>query len=61
MSLTKQELQDRMVALTNEMGQVRANYAKLEGHLGETQHWLAAVIKKEAEEALSNVEPHKGE
>jgi hypothetical protein len=50
-----------MVALTNEMAQVSANYAKLEGHLGETQHWLTEVIKKEAEGALSNVEPHTGE
>jgi predicted nuclease with TOPRIM domain len=59
--MTQQQLQERINLITNEMTQVRANYSKLEGHLAENQHWLSELIKKEAEESLSNVEPHTGE
>lgn len=49
MVLNKDELQQRIVAITNEMIQTKANYAKLEGHLAESQHWLTDLVTKEAE------------
>jgi len=49
--VTKDELQSRIAAINNEMIQTKANYAKLEGHLGEAQHWLTEVIDKENKES----------
>jgi hypothetical protein len=53
-SLSKQELQDRVVMINNEMLQLKSNYNKLEGHLAETNHWLMEVIKKEAQEQVDS-------
>jgi hypothetical protein len=47
--LNKLEIQSRIEAINMEMTQTKANYAKLEGHLGEAQHWLVEAIKKETE------------
>lgn len=49
--MTKEELQTRIAQINNEMIQTKANYAKLEGHLGESQHWLTAVIDAENAES----------
>ncbi len=45
--MTKDELQTRIAQINNEMIQTKANYAKLEGHLGEAQHWLTVAVDKE--------------
>lgn len=50
--MNKVEIQARIEAINNEMIQTKANYAKLEGHLGEAQHWLVEAIKKETEEQV---------
>ena len=47
--MNKEELQQRIVLINIELGQIRNNGIKLEGHLAETQHWLDALIKKEEE------------
>jgi len=49
LALNKEILAQRIEAITNEMTVLRANYAKLEGHLSECQHWVDALIKKESE------------
>lgn len=51
--MTKDELQLRIAQINNEMIQTKANYAKLEGHLGEAQHWLTELINKEVEAAIN--------
>lgn len=33
----------RKIAIENEMQQYKNNYAKLEGHLAECNHWLAQM------------------
>lgn len=56
--MDKQEIQARIDAINNEMVQVKAHYSKLEGHLGEAQHWLLELGKKEAEaQKAENEEP----
>jgi prefoldin subunit 5 len=47
--MNKQDLEQRISAITNEMSLVKANYAKLEGHLNECQHWLETLNKSEKE------------
>ena len=47
-----EDLQSRIVSLTSEMNQTKSNYAKLEGHLAETQHWLQKLIMER--EAFDN-------
>ena len=47
--MIKEMLQQRIQEINNEMTQMRANYAKLEGHLGECSHWLIELCKKEKE------------
>ena len=44
-----EDLQRRAVDITNEMHMTKANYAKLEGHLAETNHWISELVKKEQE------------
>jgi len=43
---TINQLQERIANIKTEMEQTKANYAKLEGHLGESVHWLNEMIKK---------------
>lgn len=44
-----QDLQQRIVAINDEMSQAKALYMKLEGHLAETHHWLGEIIRKAQE------------
>lgn len=59
--MDKQQLQERIAAITNEMVQTKANYAKLEGHLGEAQHWLNDLIMKDAHQDLNAQGEQNGE
>lgn len=45
--MNKQQIEERISAITNEMAMLKANYAKLEGHLNEAQHWLMQLELKE--------------
>jgi hypothetical protein len=45
--LNKEELQQRIMQIDAEMTQLKANYAKLEGHMGEAQHWMSLLVKGE--------------
>ncbi len=54
--MNKQEIQDRIIAINNEMTQLKANYAKLEGHLGEAQHWMSTLLKFETEQEAKSLE-----
>lgn len=47
--MTKEELEKRIILINIEMGQLKDNYKKLEGHLAENQHWLDETIKNEKE------------
>ncbi len=38
--MNKEELQQRIKNINDEMSAMRQNYAKLEGHLAENLHWL---------------------
>jgi hypothetical protein len=40
-----QELQERIALLNRDLVQIRANYAKVEGHLDEAHHWLHQMQK----------------
>lgn len=51
--MNKQELEARIMQIDNEMTQLKANYAKAEGHLAECQHWMMELIKKETEEMVA--------
>ena len=48
--MTKEELQDRIIAINNELTATKANQAKLEGHLAEAHHWLATLFKNESKD-----------
>ena len=48
--MNKEELQQRIIALSNDLAQVKANYVKLEGHLEESNYWFMEILKKESEE-----------
>lgn len=61
MTLDKQQLTDRIAALNNDMMITRANYAKLEGHLAESTHWLSELIKLESEIVAPENEGNKTE
>jgi hypothetical protein len=50
--MNKEQLQERIGKINEEMIQVKATYAKLEGHLGEAQHWLTDLILKETNSNL---------
>jgi uncharacterized protein YpuA (DUF1002 family) len=55
-NLIKDEIQQRIETINNEMAQVRSSYAKLEGHLAEAQHWLSQLeLKKENEIILDDI------
>lgn len=45
--MNKQDLENRIESITAELAQFRAHYAKLEGHLGEAQHWLSLINEGE--------------
>jgi DNA anti-recombination protein RmuC len=45
--LNKDEIQKRIVDITNEMSNIKTAYGKLEGHLAESQHWLTQIIESE--------------
>ena len=47
--VNKAELQERVATINAEIFQLKSNYAKLEGHLAEAQHWLSELIKSEEE------------
>ena len=49
--MDKHQLQARIEAINAEMVQLKANYAKLEGHLGECTHWLQETLKAELKAA----------
>lgn len=57
--MTKEQIQDRINQINNELIQTKANIAKLEGHLGEAQYWLLQAIEKEEAQPLEapNTEP----
>ncbi len=50
--MDKDKIEERVKLITSELEQTKENYAKLEGHLAEAQHWLDKTIKNEAEEKL---------
>lgn len=54
--MNKEQIQDRINQINKEMIQTKANYAKLEGHLGEAQHWLIQAVKKEESNGEVNIE-----
>jgi hypothetical protein len=41
--MNKEDMRLRKIAIENEMQQYKNNYAKLEGHLAECNHWLAQM------------------
>lgn len=49
-----EDLQNRVVAINKEMEQTKAIYAKLEGHLAETHHWISEMVKKNQEALLQS-------
>lgn len=55
--MTKEELQERIIAINQELVQTRANGTKLEGHLAEAHHWLATLFKAEIDVPAEPVEP----
>lgn len=48
--LDKEELQNRIIKINEELVTTRSNVIKLEGHLGEAHHWLATLYKAESAE-----------
>ncbi len=48
--MDKQQLQERIKNINDEMASMRQNYAKLEGHLAESLHWLKGIEQKELED-----------
>lgn len=55
--LTKEELQNRIIAINEELIQTRNNAVKLQGHLDEAHHWLATMHKAELEVPAESTEP----
>lgn len=53
--MNKEEIQTRISAISQEMVQTKAHYVKLEGHLGECQHWLSEMIKSEGCEPCDKI------
>lgn len=45
--MNKEELQQRIMQIDAEMTQLKANYAKLEGHMSEAQHWMSLLVQGE--------------
>ena len=43
--MNKEQLHERITTISDEMAVLKANYAKLEGHLGEATHWLTELLK----------------
>ena len=43
--VNKEQLNERIKTISDEMAVVKAQYAKLEGHLGEAIHWLTELLK----------------
>lgn len=43
--MTREEIEQRIATINNEMTLIKSNYAKLEGHLAEAQHWLSSLTK----------------
>ncbi len=48
--MNKEQLQERITVISNEMAQIKAQYAKLEGHLQEATHWLSCLCTMESEQ-----------
>lgn len=51
-----QELQKRIADIHVEMGKVKDTYAKLEGHLAESQYWLSEKLNAKVAEKLAESE-----
>ena len=49
-----EEIELRIKQISNEMTQTTALYAKLEGHLGEAQHWLSQLTCKDKPKEETN-------
>ncbi len=59
--MTIDELQQRVITISNEMTLVKAHYAKLEGHLEEAQYWLTENTKIACESPNASEEKLDGE
>lgn len=49
MDLNKEQIQQRIDAINQEMINAKARYAQLEGHLSESMHWKATIEQEEQE------------
>jgi len=47
--LNKEKLQERIDTINNQMQVIKANYAQLEGHLAEANHWLNELNVKNSD------------
>ena len=51
--MNKDEIQQRIDTINNQMQVLKANYAQLEGHLSEAKYWLEQIeLKKESQEEI---------
>jgi hypothetical protein len=56
-----QEIENRIHAIKNEMDATKANFAKLEGHLQEANHWREQLLQKDLEQPEQPNEPEQPE
>jgi len=54
--LTRDQLLERITFINDEINQLKTNYAKLEGHLDETKHWLSQLEIKEQSDNEMNAD-----
>lgn len=54
--MNKDDLQQRIDTINNQMTVLKSNYAQLEGHLAEANFWLEEVKNKEQEINNTNIE-----
>jgi hypothetical protein len=52
--LNKEQIQQRIDKINNEIIQVRSSYIKLEGHLAEAEHWLLELDRGEKSGKIDN-------